>query len=444
MSPHYATAMQAALLRFAIAVAVLGAGCATTDGEAPSRWRTWTGADATRGTAESLTTLAVGSLPVTGGAEWMARWAVVPATLPWTDETLRLVVKYQHNPLRAARALTLVHVALHDAAVLADRAQVPPGARAIAMHRAAGMVLGHLYAGELPGRLEALGIAGAVAVAQARAVAGETFSRAHAAGTAAGEATIERALRDASGRVWPHRLRPADAPGGWRAAPPLNLYDPAEAFAGEWRPWVLASGSELSPPPPPAFDGEAYWREAREVLEVSRALTPEQKRIADEWHLDAGSVTPAGVWNRKARELALAARLDDAQSARLFAALNVAMMDAFIACWNAKMKWWTQRPVNAVRDRYAPSWLPYLVTPPFPAYPSGHATVSGAAAQVLGAFFPARAAEFAAMAAEAAESRLYGGIHFRSDNEEGLRLGTRIGQRAVQALEAQRAPASTR
>ena len=437
--------MRAALLRFGIAASALCAGCATPNLDAPGHWRTWTGVEAASVSGEALRSFVVASPAVPGGHAWTVPWTSVPATLPWTDETLRLVVKYQHNPLRAARALALVHVAMHDAVVLADRANVAPDGRAIAMHRAAGMVLAHLYAGELPGRLEALGISGAVAVAQARGLADEQFRDAYGAGSSAGEAVIARALRDGSGRVWPHRLRPADSPGGWRAAPPLNLYDPAEAFAGEWRPWVLASGSELAPPPPPAYGSEAYWREAREVLEVSRRLTADQKRIADEWHLDAGSVTPAGVWNRKARELAIAERLDDAGAARLFAALNVAMFDAFVACWNAKMRWWTQRPVNAVRERLDPTWLPYLVTPPFPSYLSGHATVSGAAAEVLAAPFPARAMELRAMADEAAMSRLYGGIHFRSDNDAGLALGRRIGARVVGAMATgQREAASTR
>ena len=73
------------------------------------------------------------------------------------------------------------------------------------------------------------------------------------------------------------------------------------------------------------------------------------------------------------------------------------------------------------------------MTPPFPAYVSGHSSTSGAAATVLSAAFPGRATELTAMAEEAAVSRLYGGIHFRSDNEAGLVLGRRAGERAVRA-----------
>jgi hypothetical protein len=70
--------------------------------------------------------------------------------------------------------------------------------------------------------------------------------------------------------------------------------------------------------------------------------------------------------------------------------------------------------------------------PPFPSYVSGHAAVSSAAAEVLAAYFPEQADEWRAAADEAAMSRLYGGIHFRSDNEEGLRLGRRVGRRVLE------------
>ncbi len=85
-----------------------------------------------------------------------------------------------------------------------------------------------------------------------------------------------------------------------------------------------------------------------------------------------------------------------------------------------------------IREQLAPNFLPYLFTPPFPSYVSGHAAVSGAAAEVLAAFFPEQAGELQAAAEEAAMSRLYGGIHFRSDNDEGLRLGRAVGRRAVE------------
>lgn len=105
--------------------------------------------------------------------------------------------------------------------------------------------------------------------------------------------------------------------------------------------------------------------------------------------------------------------------------------DAFIAAWHVKFKHWTQRPVHAIGERLVPGFLPYLLTPPFPAYVSGHATASGAAAEVLSAYFPGQTQQLLALADEAAQSRLFGGIHFPSDNEQGLRLGREIGQRVL-------------
>jgi hypothetical protein len=138
--------------------------------------------------------------------------------------------------------------------------------------------------------------------------------------------------------------------------------------------------------------------------------------------------TPAGVWNLKALELARRSALGERETVRLLAALNTAMADAFIACWREKFRHWSIRPVNAIRERFDPSFLPYLLTPAFPSYPSGHATVSGAAAEVLARALPMHASEARSAAEEAAMSRLYGGIHVESDNREGLWLGRRIGE----------------
>jgi hypothetical protein len=262
----------------------------------------------------------------------------------------------------------------------------------------------------------------------------EALDGAWASGQPAAHEAIAHALRDDSDLVWDPRQRPAPAPGAWRATPPLNAYDPLEPLAATWRTWVLKDGGELQPPPPTPFDTPEYWGEAEEVLAVSRALTPEQKRIAENWNLDRGSETPAGVWNLKARQLIQADGLDTLQTARVLAVLNMTMADATVASWRAKFTYWTQRPVTAIRERLNPDWLPHVLTPAFPSYVSTHATVSGAAAEVLAAYFPDAQNRLDAAAEEAAMSRLYGGIHFRSDNDEGSRLGRRIGRVVLERL----------
>ncbi len=118
--------------------------------------------------------------------------------------------------------------------------------------------------------------------------------------------------------------------------------------------------------------------------------------------------------------------ISEREATRALALLNMALMDAGIACWDAKYEYWVMRPWQADPGITVP-----LMKPNFPAYVSGHATFSGAASEFLGAMFPADAADIRAMAEEAALSRLYGGIHYRFDNENGLELGRRIGQLAV-------------
>ena len=170
-----------------------------------------------------------------------------------------------------------------------------------------------------------------------------------------------------------------------------------------------------------------------EVYAISQSLTDAQKRIADFWADGPGTVTPAGHWNALAVDLVEGAGFSTLRTARLFGTLNTAQADAFIACWDSKYAYWSLRPVTAIRRLIDSNWLSYIVTPPFPSYVSGHSTTSGAASTVLAGFFPARAAELSALGEEAAVSRLYGGIHFRSDNVVGLDLGRRIGQVALRA-----------
>jgi membrane-associated phospholipid phosphatase len=222
-------------------------------------------------------------------------------------------------------------------------------------------------------------------------------------------------------------------PGGTLPTPPGFISRPLEPLAGTWRTWNLRSGSQLRPGPPPAFRSPGFLAEVRQVYAVAQNLTAEHKRIADYWADGAGTATPAGHWNRIALDIVRAAGSPTLRASLLFSALNTTQADAFIASWDAKYTYWTLRPVTAIRQRIDPGWLSYLVTPPFPSYVSGHSTTSGAASTELAAFFPPRAGELKAMAEEAAVLRMYGGIHFNSDNQAGLELGRRLGTVAVQA-----------
>ncbi|HEX8207613.1 MAG TPA: vanadium-dependent haloperoxidase, partial [Solirubrobacteraceae bacterium] len=181
----------------------------------------------------------------------------------------------------------------------------------------------------------------------------------------------------------------------------------------------------------PAYGSADFAAEVQAVYAISRRLTAEQRRIADAWADGPGSDTPPGHWNRIALKLLTWDRRSPRATAALFATLNTAQADAFIACWEAKFHFWLPRPVTEIRARHQADWLPLLPTPPFPAYPSGHAATSGAAATVLEARFPSHLWDLRQAAEEAAASRIYGGIHFPVDGSAGLDLGRRVARVAL-------------
>jgi PAP2 superfamily len=357
--------------------------------------------------AVSLTVaVAPAAMPARAGA------AEQSAVAPWIELELEAIATHRTNPPRASRELAHVSRAMYLAALAGGRA------RDDAVAGAASTVLVHFYpdkAGSIDAR------AGELA---------DVNSRAFAGGRLVGRLLIARANSDGADAVWTGS--PPGEPGSWVTTPPAFTYPPLEPWAGTWRTWNLRDGAQFRPVAPPAYGGPVFEAEVDEVYAVSQTLTAEQRRIADYWADGAGTVTPPGHWNRIALDDIGAARLSTLRASELFAALNTAQADAFIACWDAKYAYWTLRPVTAIRRRIDPMWLSYTVTPPFPAYVSGHSTTSAAASTVLAALFPDRAGKLGAMAEEAAVSRLYGGIHFRSDNDAGLELGRRVGAVAVQ------------
>jgi PAP2 superfamily len=330
------------------------------------------------------------------------------AVSKWIEVELAEIASHRTNPPRAARSLALVSVAMLDAT------GTPKGHQDAAVAGAASTVLSYVF----PDRADYLD-------SLAR---DERPLKALELGRRIGERVVANARTDGSDAVFTGTV--PSGPGLWVPTPP-GLLPPLEPLAGTWRTWNLQSGSQFRPGLPPAFGTEASAAETQEVYDVWLSLTDEQKGIADFWADGAGTVTPPGHWNQIALELIGAQRASDREAARVLAALNTAQADAFIACWDAKFTFWSERPVTAIRREIDASWSPYIVTPPFPAYPSGHSTTSGAASEVLARFFPQATQQLRAWAHEAAVSRLYGGIHFRSDNEAGLALGTKVSKAAI-------------
>jgi hypothetical protein len=334
-----------------------------------------------------------------------------PATLAvtgWVDLALGEVHKDRTAPPRCARALALLSVAIDRAA--------RSGGGVDAVDGAAATVLADLFPAATAAFEERTRRVGA-----SRKLVGR--------GRAIGARVLARARSDGSTAVWTGAARVGEP--YWVPTPPAFL-PPLEALAGTWRTWSIPSGAAFRPGPPPRPGSARFNRDLSEVQQIAGSLTAEQTRIALFWSDGAGTDTPPGHWNRVAVRLIEAGKLPMRRAARVLMKLNTAQADAFVAAWDAKFRYWSLRPVTAMRRYVQADWSPLFATPPFPGYVSGHATTSSAAATVLGHFFPRRAARLGHMAEQAALSRLYAGIHFRADNDAGIELGRRVGAAALE------------
>ena len=128
------------------------------------------------------------------------------------------------------------------------------------------------------------------------------------------------------------------------------------------------------------------------------------------------------LWDGFASDLITRYSLDLPHAARVLALIGVAIADGEIACWDAKYTYWVARPITV-----DPTLDVLFPTPPFPSYPSAHATISNAAAVVLAHLFPDDAADLLDLAEEAAASRAWAGIHYPMDNDAGIALGREVG-----------------
>jgi len=257
-----------------------------------------------------------------------------------------------------------------------------------------------------------------------------------------------------------------ETPGRWVPTPPMY----ATAIEPHWmeiRPIVLDSASAINCPRPPVFDvkntNSVYYRALMEVKNTVDSLTGEQKHIADFWDDNpfkmnvTGHVmfatkkfSPAGHWMNIVGIGAQKAGADLHTTIAAYTKTSIALFDAFIVCWNEKYKSNYVRPETIINQLVDPNWQPYIQTPPFPSYVSGHSTISHAAAEVMTEYFgniaftdtslkefgiaEREVKSFRQAAAEASISRLYGGIHYRFDLEEGNVLGRKVGERVVNRI----------
>ena len=255
---------------------------------------------------------------------------------------------------------------------------------------------------------------------------------------------------------FPDGFEPSNQPGAWVPTSDIRLQQaPLLPDWGHVRPMAMPDGMACTLPAPPSFSTEAnsaFHQQAQEVYTTSQNLTAEQKIIARFWSDDPMlSPTPSGHWVSILLDIVARDALPVEHLANALARLGVAQHDAFVACWQAKFQYNLIRPVTYIRQHIDPKWETLLITPPFPEYPSGHSTLSGASWVVLTAIFGAgfafddatheadglpvrHFASFEDAAKEAAISRLYGGIHFRAAIEQGLAQGECVAAHAVRLV----------
>ncbi len=267
-------------------------------------------------------------------------------------------------------------------------------------------------------------------------------------GARVGRAVAQRADGDGYAGILGRPYTPPEGPDKWTRTPP-NFGSALEPYWGEVQSFTLTTNDECKPIPPVSYSTEAgssFWTEANTVYETSKVVADEQRMLALFWrdNPDGSTGLPSGHWVRIA---ALAARekgfmLDRTAEAMVIAAIAAA--DGFTSCWTEKYQTNLLRPVTYVQRHIDPAWNTFVNSPAFPEYTSGHSVGSGAAAGALtrllgtvaftdttgrqNGFPDRRYASFREAAEEAAQSRLWGGIHYPMGIEQGLVQGEHVAE----------------
>ena len=381
-------------------------------------------------------------------------------SITWINQALAAIQTDGTPPPKASRGLAMASLAMFDAVAAIEKTpaylvHVTPQAGLfpeVAAGAAAYQVLSSLYPAQ------AATLDQAFANFSSQVPDGLARTAAIAYGRSVGAAVVAARANDGSATAAPYT--PVAGPGEWQPTPPAN----APALLPQWAnltPFSMTSSSQFRPAGPPALTSQAWADAFNGVKSLGGAngstRTADQTQIAKFWADGAGTVTPPGHWNKIAAQVGAAQGDTFERNVRMFAMLNVALADAGITAWNTKYAFHNWRPITAIRnadtDNNAatvidPSWTPLLTTPPFPEYISGHSTFSSAAATVLSSLFGTAFgfttdgvvdgataqrsfASFVAAAAEAGQSRIYGGIHYQFSNVDGLAAGQALAQNVL-------------
>lgn len=297
-------------------------------------------------------------------------------------------------------------------------------------------------------------------------VPSDVFERSVKYGELIGEKVIEYSKKDNYPQTRGLRYSVKNEPGKWVPTPP-QYGDAIEPYWSTIRPSLMDSASQFPPPPAILYDknkSSEFWKEVMEVYETGKNLTEDQKTQAWFWDDNAfvmnvqghvmfanKKMTPGGHWLAITKTACKQAKADFAKTVYSYFLVSTALHEGFISCWYEKFKSEKIRPETVINAELDSKWLPFLQTPPFPEYTSGHSTISAASAEALTSIYGdnfvftdstehkfghgVRTFEsFRKAAIECSFSRMYGGIHYRSGCVEGQKAGTRIGEFVVKRI----------
>ena len=370
-------------------------------------------------------------------AEFAASRAVVvapPVTLEWQATARTLVAQRAMSPLAASRMFAAASMAAMRAVEAVDAGTTGATSRNENGYGAGGRARYEARRGAVAGASASV-LAGFVPSAgssleQLLADQGDAgpgavhpqFARGVAAGRAAAQAVLAHVAADGFTATWDGTIKAGSGvPGSgiWTmTAPP-----PAGYTLGQVTPWFVTSATQFAPADPPAYLSPAFNADLAETkaIRAGATSTSPQTLIALKWAYGNGTYTPVGYWNELAATYVAEAGMDEAEAAKVFGLMGAAVFDALITAFHAKYEHWVLRPHQA-----DPSITTAFPVPNYPAYPSGHGSVSGASGRVLAYFFPEHAAELDALVTEAALSRIYAGIHYRFDQVAARSLSENI------------------
>lgn len=380
------------------------------------------------------------------------RTTEVQAITNWNVIALKTTAAATFDPPRETRSLAIVSAAVNDAVcsivrqceVYADRVAASHDASVeAAVDAAAHDALVALYPAAAPS-LDA-----SYTSALANVEPGSARDAGVAVGQAAAAAMIARRANDHSLDVVTYT--PAPGLGVWQPTPPA--FAPAlEPGWGLVTPFVLESGREFRPGPPPAPGSDAYVSDYLEIVNVGSANSTTRTALQTETARFWVATAPQN-WNQVVQELTSAPGMNAAKAARAYMILNLAGADAIIAAWDTKFTYGEWRPVTAIRSAFDdgssatvqdPNFTPLLPTPRFPDYICGHSTYGGAAERVLTGIFGDDPGElsiasataggathtyqsFREIADEVTNARVWGGIHWRTSCVVGREVGQQVG-----------------